>query len=87
MHRVRGDGVLLPPRWLSFVGRSDFRQTGDEFLGHSKELGGLEPGHRMLDAGCGIGRMANQLADYPVGGSCEGFDVGRKMLVTIRLTL
>jgi SAM-dependent methyltransferase len=80
LRRLRGDGGLVPPRGLSFVGRSDFEQTGREFLGHFTELGGLQPTDRVLDVGCGIGRMAIPLTTYLEGGSYEGFDVGREMI-------
>lgn len=77
---LRADGRRLPPRGLSFVGRSDFEQTGAEFLAHFRELGGLAPTDRVLDVGCGIGRMAIPLTGYLQGGSYEGFDVGREMI-------
>jgi SAM-dependent methyltransferase len=70
----------LPPRRLSFVGRGDFERTGDEYLAHFRALGGLQPGDRVLDMGCGIGRMAIPLMGYLDGGSYEGFDVGRAMI-------
>jgi SAM-dependent methyltransferase len=68
---------LVPPRRLSgFVGDSDFRETGDEFLRLFVELGGLRPEDRVLDVGCGIGRMARPLAGYlQPPGAYEGFDV------------
>ena len=77
---MRRGGRELPPRGLSFVGRSDFEQTGNEFLGHFQELGGLAPKDRVLDIGCGIGRMAIPLTNYLEEGSYEGFDVGREMI-------
>jgi SAM-dependent methyltransferase len=68
---------LVPPRRLSgYVGDSDFRATGEEFLGHFRQLAGLSPGDRVLELGCGIGRMARVLV--PVlrpPGSYDGFDV------------
>ncbi|MGO9881805.1 MAG: class I SAM-dependent methyltransferase [Solirubrobacteraceae bacterium] len=74
----RGD-PLIPPRRLNFVGDSDFRSTGDEFLGHFRSLGGLKASDRVLDIGCGIGRMARVLV--PVlrapPGSYDGFDVSQ----------
>jgi SAM-dependent methyltransferase len=76
----RGDGEPVPPRGLSFVGGGDFEETGREFLGHFTELGGLGPGDRVLDIGCGIGRMAIPLTGYIEGGSYAGFDVGRAMI-------
>jgi SAM-dependent methyltransferase len=78
--RRRRRGSLVPPRHLAFVGGGDFEQTGREFLGHFAGLGGLEPGDRVLDIGCGIGRMALPLTGYLDGGSYAGFDVGREMV-------
>jgi SAM-dependent methyltransferase len=80
LRRLRRDDELVPPRGLSFVGGGDFTATGREFLGHFIELGGLEPGDRVLDIGCGIGRMAIPLTGYLEGGSYAGFDVGRAMI-------
>lgn len=71
-------GRLVPPRRLDFAGHSDYVETGDEFLGHFTELGGLKPGDAVLDVGCGIGRMARPLAGFlSAEGSYDGFDVNR----------
>ena len=66
----------VPPDQLDFVGGGDFDEIGREFLRHFIEFGGLQPHHRVLDVGCGIGRMARPLTAYlsPTG-SYEGFDV------------
>jgi SAM-dependent methyltransferase len=69
---------LVPPRRMHFVGHadSDFAATGDEFLDHFRALGGLQPTDRVLDVGCGIGRMARPLAAFlQASGSYDGFDV------------
>jgi SAM-dependent methyltransferase len=68
---------LVPPRRLEHIGHSDFVRTGDEFLRLFVELGGLRPGDRVLDVGCGIGRMARPLTALlgPGGGSYDGFDI------------
>jgi SAM-dependent methyltransferase len=69
---------LVPPRRMDFSGHSDFVDTGDEFLGHFVELGGLRPHEAVLDVGSGIGRMARPLARYlDDEGSYHGFDVNR----------
>lgn len=78
--RRRRSGPLVPPRSLSFVGAGDFVATGHQFRGYFAELGGLRPGHRVLDVGCGVGRMALPLVDYLDGGSYAGFDNGREMV-------
>ncbi len=70
----------LPPRHLAFVGAGDYEATGQQFLGFFRQLGGLEPGDRVLDIGCGVGRMAMPLTGYLDGGSYAGFDVGRGMV-------
>jgi SAM-dependent methyltransferase len=68
---------LTPPRRLSlYVGHGDFRATGQEFLELFGTLANLEPQDRVLDIGCGIGRMARVLV--PVlrpPGSYDGFDI------------
>ena len=70
------DESLLPPRALRFVGGGDFEAVGEQFLGHFRDLGGLEPHHRVLDVGCGIGRMAVPLTRFLTdGGTYDGFDI------------
>lgn len=70
--------ALVPPRRLQFVGPGDFAATGDEFLGHLVALAGLDPDERVLDVGCGIGRIARPLAGYLTStGAYDGFDVNR----------
>jgi SAM-dependent methyltransferase len=68
---------LTPPRRLSsYVGQGDFRATGDEFLELFERLADLRPEDRVLDIGCGIGRMARVLVPvlHPPG-SYDGFDI------------
>lgn len=67
---------LVPPRRLMFMGTPDYVAVGDEFLGHFRSVGGLEPWHRVLDVGCGIGRMARPLTAFlDERGTYDGFDV------------
>jgi len=46
-----------PPLWIrQKVGDlSDFEGSGGEYISYLKLLGGLEPGDRLLDIGCGCG--------------------------------
>ena len=75
LRRTGGD-PLVPPARLHVVGDTDFRATGDEFLGLFRDLVDLQPGERVLDVGCGIGRIARPLAGYlSSAGSYDGFDV------------
>ena len=68
--------ALTPPRSLWFVGGGDFKKAGRKFLTFFVDLGGLTPGERVLDIGCGIGRMAVPLTEYlSHEGRYEGFDI------------
>ncbi len=75
--RWRGRATdLRPPRRLQFVGSGDYERVGAVFLDYFIKLGGLEPQHRVLDIGCGIGRMAVPLTGYLSNeGSYEGVDI------------
>ena len=69
---------LTPPRHLTFLYGFDpeFRVLGDQFLHHFIHLGGLQPDHRVLDIGCGIGRIALALTKYlSSSGVYRGFDL------------
>lgn len=76
-HIVANRFIPVPPTEQRFVGDGDFRAIGAEFLGHFVRLGGLSRGDRVLDIGCGIGRMALPLTQYldPARGRYEGVDV------------
>ena len=67
---------LEPPRRLRFVGDGDFAAIGHEFVGHLRVLAGLSRRHRILDVGCGVGRLAVPLLDYlSERGEYDGFDI------------
>jgi len=71
---IRPAGV--PPRGKIFIGHGDYVQQGVKFLTYFKELADLKPNHVVLDAGCGIGRMAVPLTAYlNKDGSYYGFDI------------
>ena len=74
--RGRSDRLIPPRRMAGYVGTGDFRATGEEFRGYFQGLAGLQPRDRVLDIGCGIGRMARVLV--PIlrpPGSYDGFDI------------
>ncbi len=54
----------VPPINAVFVGDGDFLAIGAEFLRHVVGIGGLERDARVLDLGCGIGRLAVPLTQY-----------------------
>ncbi|MBW4576928.1 MAG: class I SAM-dependent methyltransferase [Aphanothece sp. CMT-3BRIN-NPC111] len=67
---------LIPPKHKCFVGDGDFKAIGEIFFQIFLELGALKPGEKVLDVGCGIGRMARPLTNYlKDGGSYEGIDI------------
>lgn len=70
-------GVPYPPESLrEFVGAGDFVAVGNHWKRYLVQFASLIPSHRVLDAGCGIGRMAIPLTEVLRSeGSYEGFDV------------
>lgn len=68
-----------PPKRLNFVGSSDFKHVGDEFIEHFKRIGDLKPTDNVLDIGCGIGRIAIPLTKHlNEKGSLDGFDIDKR---------
>lgn len=62
----------ISPLWL------DFDVTGRDQVEFLTEMAALSPDSRVLDIGCGVGRVALPLCDVlGPGGSYEGFDVFR----------
>jgi len=64
----------LPPLRLRFVGAGDFRAVGDEIVNLLTTVGGLLPNDRVLDIGCGVGRVALPLTKQ-LTSTYDGFDV------------
>ena len=75
LDRVRGGDVA--PGYGGLIGEGDFDAVGQEFLAYFRDLGHLEPTERVLDIGCGLGRMAAPLTTYLTSGTYRGFDVAR----------
>lgn len=73
----RSIGEPRPRRDKIFVGGADnFAEVGEEFMRHFKSIAGLGPTERVLDVGCGIGRIALPLTKYLSRDGCyEGFDI------------
>ncbi len=66
-----------PPLRKVFVGNSDFRETGKEFLSYFVKYGQIQTSDKVLDVGCGIGRMAVPLISYLEEGTYDGFDISK----------
>jgi ubiquinone/menaquinone biosynthesis C-methylase UbiE len=79
---MKGDrDEFVPPSRLIGFRRGEFRRVGEKFFQHFLRLAALEPNERVLDVGCGFGRMAVPLTEYlTTSGSYEGFDVGKKAI-------
>lgn len=70
------DADLMHPLAETLVGQGDPWAIGRLYLSYFRELGALKPSDRVLDVGCGVGRMALPLAQYlDAAGSYEGFDI------------
>ncbi|HEU5248844.1 MAG TPA: class I SAM-dependent methyltransferase [Thermoanaerobaculia bacterium] len=68
----------LPPLRLRFVGDGDFVAVGGQLAELVLENGDVREGSRLLDIGCGVGRVALPLTGrVPRDVVYEGFDVVR----------
>ena len=70
----------VPPRRLAWaVGDGDFESIGNEFMRYFVELCHLNSGDRVLDVGCGCGRMALPMSRYlSPNGRYNGIDVAKE---------
>jgi SAM-dependent methyltransferase len=67
-----------PWAFIHNVGDGDFVAVGAQLLRNLKDHAGLVPSDRVLDIGCGNGRVAEQLAPFlRDGGAYVGFDISR----------
>ena len=66
---------LIPPKSKIFVGTVDFKEGAQEGLDRLIRMGVITPESRVLDIGCGIGRLAIPLTSYLEGGSYDGLDI------------
>jgi SAM-dependent methyltransferase len=72
---LRNRFIPIPPSERRFVGDGDFLAVGVEFLQWFVRVGGLTPDQRVLDLGCGIGRMALPLTQFLETGTYDGVDI------------
>ncbi len=64
----------VPPRRETFIGGGNFVTVGDDFFKTLTQYG-LSPDMRVLDVGCGQGRMARPLIGFFDQGDYTGFDI------------
>jgi SAM-dependent methyltransferase len=77
---LRGNSdPLIPGRRKIFIGGPEYRKVGDEFFELFKSIGKVTPQDRILDIGCGIGRMARPFVGFldSKRGRYDGFDIDR----------
>jgi SAM-dependent methyltransferase len=76
--------IPVPPedmrRTTGHPSLEDFTVRGQEVARACKLYGRLRPRGRILDVGCGVGRLAYPLALYLAGGSYDGLDIIREMV-------
>ena len=72
----------------NYVGAGDFLDISNEFLGHLVHKCGLKPEDDVLDAGCGLGRIAYSLAHYLAPTArYEGFDIVNDLIAWASRTI
>lgn len=70
---------MVPPRGMVFIGSGDFVKQGERLCRLVVEQTGLQPNGKILDVGCGIGRLAVPLTRYlTTEGEYAGFDIVKK---------
>src|SRR3989442_13930260 len=71
---VRGErDPLVPPRYRLHAGwRGDSGRIADRWVRAAHDVGGLRPGDRVLDIGCGPGPIAAPLTRHAEDGPSEG---------------
>jgi ubiquinone/menaquinone biosynthesis C-methylase UbiE len=67
---------LVPPKGMIYTGAGDFVQIGDRIANRMIIECGFKPDQKVLDVGCGIGRIARPFTKYlNIQGEYYGFDV------------
>lgn len=78
---LRRRAPLTPSRvQIHDIGGFDFHAVGRNLATLAIEDGGLEPHHRLLDVGCGFGRLAVPLIPHLTHGEYVGFDLDRRAI-------
>lgn len=71
--------IATPPehlyRLIGCQSEADFFNSGRHNFELMRRHGNLKRGHRVLDVGCGCGRVAVPLTEFLTKGSYDGFDI------------
>ncbi|MDW7684982.1 MAG: class I SAM-dependent methyltransferase [Bacillota bacterium] len=69
--------IPIPPEnFIKLIGYPGYKEVGETFFGYFKDLCGLQPEEKLLEIGCGVGRMAVPLTRYlKDGGEYIGIDI------------
>lgn len=66
----------IPPNGKNFIGPGDFEKIGNEFFDYFKRYGQIQPDSKILELGCGMGRMALPFKSFlNSDGAFHGFDI------------
>ncbi len=81
LNRLENPHSMLPPRSMMMVNPHNFVQVGQELKDYFVGLANLQPSHRVLDVGCGAGRLAIPLTTYlSEDGEYWGFDIRKNVI-------
>jgi ubiquinone/menaquinone biosynthesis C-methylase UbiE len=74
--------IPIPPTELQeSVGGAGFEAIGKQFFQYFQSYCALQPHEKILDVGCGCGRIAIPLTPYLANGGCyAGFDINRNAI-------
>ncbi len=61
--------------------QDDFRKIGEGIIGNMIAQGFIKTDSRVLDVGCGLGRLARPLVDHLTEGRYTGLDVHRPSII------
>lgn len=76
LDKIKGKKTLIPPESFIFTGSGDYTKIGNTYKQYFIDLCNLQKNDRVLDVGCGIGRMAVPLTDFlSKNGEYWGFDI------------
>jgi SAM-dependent methyltransferase len=73
----RRPDMTPPRRAIEEIGGFDFQKIGEQLAAIAIESGAIRDDSRVIDAGCGYGRLAVPLTSFLTSGSYAGFDISR----------